>query len=71
MAFPDVNILVHVNVNVPEEVWSHALKAKIRKHGSNPCKEKLSGAIFVRREVAKSVEEIKEGTTLHDGPLGY
>ena len=27
LGFPDVNILVHVNVNVPEEVWSHALKA--------------------------------------------
>ncbi|MEY4702054.1 MAG: hypothetical protein RL326_2241 [Pseudomonadota bacterium] len=43
LAFPDVNMLVRVNVNVPEEVWSHALKAKFRKH---PCKQKLSGAIF-------------------------
>ena len=71
LAFPDVNMLVHVNVNVPEEVWSHALKAKFRKHGTNPCKQELSGAIFVRGEVAKSVEQIKEGTTLHDGPSGY
>ena len=47
---------VHVNVNVPEEVWSHALKAKFRKHGTNPCKQKLSGAILVGGEVAKSVE---------------
>jgi hypothetical protein len=35
LAFPDVNMLVHVNVNVPEEVWSHALKAKFRKHGTD------------------------------------
>jgi hypothetical protein len=62
-------LLVHVNV--PEEVWSHALKAKFRKHGTNPCKQKLSGAIFVRGEEAKSVEQIKEGTTLRDGPSGY
>ena len=47
---------VHVNVNVPEEVWSHALKAKFRKHGTNPCKQKLSGAILVGGEVAKSIE---------------
>jgi hypothetical protein len=40
MAYPDVNMLVHVNVNVPEEEWSHALKAKFRKHGTNPCKQK-------------------------------
>ena len=57
MAFPDVNMLVHVNVNVPEEEWSHALKAKFRKHGTNPCKRKLSGAIFVWGEVGKSVEQ--------------
>jgi hypothetical protein len=59
---------VHVNVNVPEEVWSHALKAKFRKHGTNPCKQKLSGAIFVRGEVAKGIEQIKEGTTLLTDP---
>jgi hypothetical protein len=29
VAFPDVNMLVHVNVKVPEEVWSHALKSKL------------------------------------------
>ncbi len=52
MAFPDVNLLAHVNVNVPEEVWSHALKAKLRKHGTDPCKQKLSGAIFVRIWIA-------------------
>jgi hypothetical protein len=64
---------VHMNVNVPvpEEVWSHTLKAKFRKHGTNPCKQKLSGAILVGGEVAKSVEQIKEGTTFHDGPSGY
>ena len=56
MAYPDVNMLVHVNVNVPEEVWSHALKAKFRKHGTNPCKQKLSGATFIWGEVGKSVE---------------
>ena len=28
LAFPDVNMHVHVNVVVPEEVWSHALKGK-------------------------------------------
>jgi len=39
---PDVNMLVHVNVNVPEKGWSHALKAKFRKHGTNPCEQKLS-----------------------------
>ena len=71
LAFPDVNMHVHVNVIVPEEVWSHALKAKLRKHGTNPCKQKLSGTILVGGEVAKSVEQIKEGTTLHDGPSGY
>ena len=71
LAFPDVNMHVHVNVNVPEEVWSHALKAKFRKHGTNPCKQKLSGAILVGGEVAKSVEQIKDGTTFHDGPSGY
>ena len=64
-------MLVHVNVNVPEEEWSHALKAKFGKHGTNPCKQKLSGAIFVWGEVGKSVEQIKEGTTLHYGPSGY
>ena len=69
--FPDVNMLVHVNVNVPEKEWSHALKAKFRKHGTNPCKQKLSGAIFVRGEVAKSVKQIKESTTLHDGSSCY
>jgi hypothetical protein len=63
LAFPDVNM--HVHVNVPEEVRSHALKAKFRKHGTNPCKQKLSGAILVGGEVAKSIEQIKEGTTLH------
>ena len=52
-----MNVLVHVNVNVPEEEWSHALKAKFRKHGTNPCKQKLSGAIFVWGEVGKSVEQ--------------
>ena len=67
MAFPHV----HVNVNVPEEVWSHALKAKFRKHGTNPCKQKLSGAILVGGEVAKSIEQIKEGTTFHDGTSSY
>ena len=71
LVFPDVNMLVHVNVNVPEKVWSHALKAKFRKHGANPCKQNFSGAIFVRGEVAKSVKQIKEGTTLHDGPSCY
>ena len=71
LAYPDVNMLVHVNVNVPEEERSQALKAKFRKHGTNPCKQKLSGAIFVWGEVGKSVEQIKEGTTLHDGPSGY
>ena len=32
LAFPDVNMHVHMNVNVPvpEEVWSHTLKAKFR-----------------------------------------
>ena len=39
---PDVNMLVHVNVNVPEKVGSHALKANFRKHGTNPCEQKLS-----------------------------
>ncbi len=62
---------VHMNVNVPEEVGSHTLKAKFRKHGTNPCKQKLSGAILVGGEVAKSVEQIKEGTTFHDGSSGY
>jgi hypothetical protein len=62
LVFPDVNMRVHVNVNVPEKEWSHALKAKFRKHGTNPCKQKLSGAIFIRGEVAKSVKQIKEGT---------
>jgi hypothetical protein len=28
LVFPDVNMLVRVNVNVPEKEWSHALKAK-------------------------------------------
>jgi hypothetical protein len=28
LVYPDVNMLVHVKVNVPEKVWSHALKAK-------------------------------------------
>ncbi len=51
----DVNMLVHVPTTVPEKVRSHALKAEFRKHGTNPCKQKLSGAIFVRGEVAKSV----------------
>jgi hypothetical protein len=41
VAFPEVNTLVHANVNVPEEVWSHALKAKFRKHGTNPCNPHL------------------------------
>jgi len=27
LAFPDVNM--HVHVNVPEEVWSYALKGKV------------------------------------------
>jgi hypothetical protein len=71
LAFSDVSIARARKLNVPEEVWSHALKAKFRKPGTNPCKQKLSGAIFVRREVAKGVEQIKEGTTLHDGPSGY
>ena len=62
---------VHVNVNVPEEEWSYALKAKFRKHGTNPCKQKLSVAILVGGEVATSVEQIKDGTTFHDGPSGY
>ena len=44
-----------VNVKVPEKVWSHALKAEFRKHGANPGKQKLSGALFVRGEVVKSV----------------
>jgi hypothetical protein len=56
LVFPDVNVLVLVNVNVPEKVWSHSLKAKFRKHCTNPSKQKLSGAIFVRGDVAKSVE---------------
>ncbi len=30
LMFPDVNMLVHANVNVPEKVWSHALEAKFR-----------------------------------------
>ena len=44
LAFPDVNMHmhVHVNVNVPEAVWSYALMAKFRKHGTNPCQQKLS-----------------------------
>jgi len=46
---------VHVNVVVPEEVWSHAPKAKFRKHGTDPCKQKLSGAILVGGEVAKDM----------------
>jgi hypothetical protein len=29
VVFPDVNMLVHVNVNVPEKRWSHALKASL------------------------------------------
>jgi hypothetical protein len=28
LVFADVNMVVHGNVNVPEKVWSHALKAK-------------------------------------------
>ncbi len=47
LVFPDMNILVHVTVHAPEKVWSHALKAKFRKYGTNPCKQKLSGAIVV------------------------
>ena len=54
LVFSDVNVLA--NVNVPEKVWSHSLKVKFRKHGTNPSKQKLSGAIFVRGDVAKSVE---------------
>ncbi len=71
LAFSEVSMNVQVNVKVPKEVWSHAVKAKFRKHGTNPCKQKLSGTILVGREVAKSVEQIKEGTTFHVGPSGY
>ena len=50
LVFPEVNMLVCVNMNVPEKEWLHALKAKYTKHctnqcGTNPCKQKLSGAI--------------------------
>jgi hypothetical protein len=48
-------MLVHVNVTIAKKVWSHALKAEFRKHGTNPCKQKLPGAIAVRGEVAESV----------------
>jgi hypothetical protein len=63
--------VVFPDVNVPEKEWSHALKAKFRKHGTNPCKQNLSGAIFIRGEVAKSVKQIKESTTLYDGSSCY
>jgi hypothetical protein len=59
LVFPDVNMRVHVNVNVPEKEWSHALKAKFRKHGTNPCKQKLSGAIFIRGEVPRALNKSK------------
>jgi hypothetical protein len=52
-------MLVHVNVNVPEKEWSHALKAKLRKHGTNPCKQNLSGAIFIRGEVPRALNKSK------------
>ena len=64
-------VSVFPDVNVPDKVWAHPLKARLRKHGTNPWKQKLSGAIFARRDVAKSVKQIKEGTTLHDAPSCY
>jgi hypothetical protein len=54
-----VNMLMQVNVNAPEKESLHALKAKFRKHGTNPCKQKLSRAIFVGGEVAKSLQPKK------------
>jgi hypothetical protein len=36
---------------------SHSLRARFRKHGTKPCKQKLSGAIFVGGDVAKSVKK--------------
>jgi hypothetical protein len=59
LVLADVKMFVHVNLNVPEKVCSHALKAEFRKHGPNPCKQKLSGAIFVQGEVAKSLNKSK------------
>jgi hypothetical protein len=43
-------------MNVPEKEWPHArprhiLKAKFRKHDTNPCEERLSCAIFVGGDV--------------------
>jgi hypothetical protein len=62
-------MLEHVNVTVPEKVWSHALKAEFRKHGTNPCKQKLFGAIFVRGEVVKSVNPHISSSLLLRAPL--
>ena len=56
---------IYLHVNVPEEVWSHAVKAKFRKHGTNSYKQKLSSAIFVRVDVAKCVKQIKR---VHNPP---
>ena len=56
LVFPDVNVLV----NVPEIMRSHFLRTKFRRHGTNRCKQKLSSAIFVGGDTARSVKETRQ-----------
>jgi hypothetical protein len=64
-------MLVHVNVNVPEKEWSHALKGKVYKAWHQSVYAKAFRRDIRPGEVANSVNQIKEGTTLHDGSSCY